>query len=199
MNEDIIMSKIKYVVAKDAADLNKIQDVAVRLVNRGRDALQIAAVATLIHAAKHGDWTHANRLVHAMPQGVNIAALVEWFVKFGGLTIGKAADENGKEVKQFVSWQGAKYIEAALNDAKATMWWTFKQQKAFEGFDADAALKAYIKKVNTIRQSMEGMSDEDKAKVSLTISDATFKAICELANFEAVIAGEGEEPAAKAA
>lgn len=173
---------IKYVFAKNAADLEKIQASAVRSVQKARNQVQIAAVATIRHAWEHGDWTYAQKLVEALGNTVNGAAIVEWFVQFGGLKV-----EDGKG---FVAWSGKDYIEANFEKAKATMWWDLKKKNPFAGYSLEAALQRVIKEHNSIKEKVVGMTAEDQAKISMEVNEATIKAVLSLCNFEAIIEGD---------
>lgn len=192
------MSKIKYVTAKDSADLNRIQDIALKLINRGRDALQIALVATIIHAAKHGDYTGANRLVHSLANsGTNGPAVVEWFAKFGGLKIGKATSEDGKDIKEFTSWSGAEYIKANLEDAKAKMWWTLKKKSAFDGWDANKVINQFLAKRKQMIEAANNpeLSDEDKAKIVTSLDANVVEALLSALDIDSMLmAAEQEQP-----
>lgn len=178
------MTAIKYVFAKNAAELETIQGKAIKSVQSARVAVQIAAVATIRHAYEHGDWTYAQKLVDGLGNTVNGAALVEWFKQYGGLTVG---DEG------FTGWSGADHIKENFEKAKATMWWELKKANPFKGFSLEAALQAVIKQHTDINKKLEGMQEEDKQKVSFEVNDATIQAVLKLCNFEAII---GEEEAA---
>jgi hypothetical protein len=175
------MTAIKYVFAKDAADLEKIQAKAVKSVQSARVQVQIAAVATIKHAYDHGDWTYAQKLVDGLGNTVNGAALVEWFKRFGGLTI----TEEG-----FNGWSGKDFIKENFEAAKATMWWDLKKANPFKGFSLEAQLQQVIKQHSDMKRKMEGMSEEDKAKVSFEVNDATIQAVLNLCNFEAILGDE---------
>lgn len=175
------MATIKYVFAKDAADLEKIQAKAVKSVQSARVQVQIAAVATIKHAYDHGDWTYAQKLVDGLGNTVNGAALVEWFKRFGGLT----TTEDG-----FDGWSGKDYIKENFEAAKATMWWGLKKPNPFKGFSLEDQLHQVIKKHNEMKKKMEGMPDEDKARVSFEVNDATIQAVLKLCNFEAILGDE---------
>lgn len=179
------MKVIKYVFAKDAAGLEKIQASAVRSVQRAREQVQIAAVATIKHAYDHGDWTYAQKLVEALGNTINGKALVEWFKLYGGLT----TDDNG-----FTGWKGKQYIQDSFEKAKAGMWWELKAASPFKGFDLEAALQKVIKDHQAVQEKVVGLSDEDKAKVKLQVNDATIQAVLKLCNFDAII-GEEEQVA----
>lgn len=58
------MTAIKYVMPKDAAELAKLCNKAVKSVQSARVSVQQAAVGVLFHAHKHGDWSAANTLVN---------------------------------------------------------------------------------------------------------------------------------------
>lgn len=178
------MSAIKYVFAKDAAGLEKIQASAIRSVTKARTQVQIAAVATIKHAFDHGDWTYAQRLVEGLGNTVNGAALVEWFKKFGGLK----ADDKG-----FVGWSGKDYIEQNFHEAKAVMWWELKKANPFKGWSLEEALQKIIKDHKSMSEKVVGLTEEDQKKVSFEVNDSTIKAVLKLCNFEAIVMdGENE-------
>ncbi len=179
------MTKIKYIVAKDAADLEAIQAKAIKSVQSARVLVQIAAVATIKHAHVHGDWSFAQKLVDGLGNTVNGAALVEWFKTYGGLKVG---DEG------FTGWSGRDHIEANFDKAKATMWWELKKANPYKGFSLEQALQAVIKQHTDAKKKLEGMQEEDKQKVSFEVNDATIQAVLKLCNFEAII-GEEQEAA----
>lgn len=175
------MKAIKYVFAKDAAGLEKIQAAAVKSVHSARVSVQVAAVATIRHAYEHGDWSYAGKLVEALGNTINGKALVEWFKLYGGLK----TDDTG-----FIGWSGKEFIEANFEKAKAGMWWELKAASPFKGFDLEAALQKIVKDHAAITEKVVGLSDEDKAKVKLDVNDATIRAVLKLCNFDAII---GEE------
>lgn len=169
---------IKYVFAKDAAGLEKIQASAVRSVTKAREQVQIAAVATIKHAHEHGDWTYAKRLVDALGNTINGAALVEWFKIYGGLV----TDDTG-----FIGWKGAQHIEDNFQDAKAKMWWELKKANPFKGYSLEDALKKVIADHEAMQKKVVGLTEEDKAKVSMEVNDETIKRVLALCNFEAIV------------
>ena len=177
------MKAIKYVFAKDAAGLEKIQAAAVKSVQSARVSVQIAAVATIRHAFDHGDWTYAGKLVEALGNTINGKALIEWFKLYGGLK----TDDTG-----FIGWSGKEYIENAFEKAKAGMWWELKAASPFKGFDLEAALQRVIKEHNAVADKVVGMTPEDQAKVKFEVNDATIKAVLKLCNFDAIIGGDEE-------
>jgi len=115
--------------------VDQLINTAINSSNTMRKNVQIAAVHILIHAAKCGDYTKAQTLVDGLGQGVNARGLVEWFIKFGGLTVSE--DATG-----FDGWQGKEYIKKNLDDAKSKMWFEFKPQNPYAGFNiVDAVTK----------------------------------------------------------
>lgn len=177
------MSKIKYVTPKDAADLAKIQGTAVRGVNRGRSLVQVALVATMLHAGKHNDWSSANDFVTALGNSVNGRAIVEWFQKFMGLKI--AEDNSG-----FGSWSGPDHIKANLEEAKATMWWELKIASPFKGYSLEQALQGLIKKHESVMGKVA--DDPEAAKlVSVEVNDSTIRQVLALCNFDAIVSDAG--------
>lgn len=174
------MTAIKYVMPKDATELAKLCNKAVKSVQSARVSVQQAAVGVLFHAYKHGDYSAANTLVTDLGNTINGKALVEFFVKFGGL---KVDEEKGA----FIGWSGAKFIEDAFNDSKATMWWDLKQQQPFKGFDLEAALQRVLKQHKDTLEKVEGMTKEDKAKVKLQVSEATMKQLFSICDFEVIV------------
>lgn len=192
------MSKITYVVAKDVKDLERIQDLAVKAVQSARAKVQIALVATMLHIGKHGDYTVANRLVEGLGNTVNGKAIVEWFVRFCGLSV--ADDASGFDG---IVNKHADYIRNKLEDAKATMWWELKPANPFKGWSLDDALQAVIKQHKAAQEKLKGLSDEDKAKVSLKANDATIQQVLAICKFdelhEAANAADAMPPRAVAA
>lgn len=181
------MSAIKYVFAKDAAGLEKIQAVAIKSVAKARIQVQIAAVATIRHAWEHGDWTFAQKLVDGLGNTVNGAALVEWFKMYGGLK----TEDTG-----FIGWSGKEYIEANFEKAKATMWWELKKKNPFAGYSLEDALKKIIKDHSAMKEKLVGLTEEDQRKVDFTVNDETIKAVLKLCNFEAILEEEVEKAVA---
>jgi hypothetical protein len=183
-------TKIKYVITANAKELEAVQNKAIKSVVSARVAVQVAAVATISHAFKHGDWTYAQRLVDGLGNTVNGAALVEWFKVYGGLT----TNDEG-----FSGWKGAKHIEAMFQKAKETMWWDLKKVSPFKGYSLEENLLALIKNHKAMLAKQANMSEEDKAKVSITVNNDTIQAVCALCNFEAILTSEDSNNAAIAA
>lgn len=178
---------IKYTLPKNAQELDKLITSAVKAAGTMRAKIQQAAVAVLHHAYQHGDYTKANELVEGLGHGVKRDSLVEFFIKFGGLTI-------NDEGTAFGGWKGKEHIKACFDDAKATMWYDLKKANPFKGFSFEQEIAKLLKRKAKIEKDMEGMSDEDKEQVSLTVNDATVQALLNAINFDAMIVTE-EQPA----
>jgi hypothetical protein len=174
------MTAIKYVMPNDANELATLCNKAVKSVQSARVSVQQAAVGVLFHAFKHGDYSAANTLVNDLGNTINGKALVEFFAKFGGL---KVDEEKGA----FIGWSGAEYIEDAFDDAKATMWWDLKQQQPFKGFDLEAALQRVLKQHKDTLEKVQGMTEEDQAKVKLDVSEVTMQQLFAICDFEVIV------------
>jgi len=129
---------------KNAKGVDYHIESAIKSAKTMREKVQIAGVAILMHAEKHGDYSKAATLVDGLGNGVNGSALVAWLVQFGGLEVGKA-EVDGKKVDTFVGWKGKEYIRTNFAEAKATAWWEFKKQNPYKGMDLSEDLTKLIK------------------------------------------------------
>lgn len=162
LKREILMSKITYASKKN---VDQLIAAAIGSTGKMRTAVQIAAVHVLIHAAKHGDYSKAQILVDGLGHGVNARGLVEWFIRFGGLIVSDDADG-------FVGWQGKKHIADNLDAAKSNMWFEFKKQNPYQGFNLveavtrtiNSAEKALAKKNKAVSEGDE----ETAAKIEVT-------------------------------
>lgn len=141
------MQKFSYATKKN---VDQLIATAIGSTGKMRNAVQIAAVHILIHAAKHGDYSKAQTLVDGLGHGVNARGLVEWFIKFGGLTVSEDADG-------FVGWSGKKYIAENLDAAKGTAWFEFKKQNPYQGFNMVDAV------TRTINAAEKALTKKEKA------------------------------------
>lgn len=161
------MSKIKYVITKNADELKTLISETIGYAKTMQEKVQICAVAILAHAEKHGDWTKANDLVNGLPNGVKRDSLVAYFEQNGGLISG----DDG-----FVAWSGADKIRKQFNDAKTKMWWTYKVKSPFSGFNLDDEIEKLIekaqKRVNDRAKWLDGDSElkkKDAEKIAVDI------------------------------
>ena len=143
-------------------DVKVVVQRAVANYQKGRRGVQNAAVLVLIHAQKHGDYSQAQVLC----EGVGSKQLVEWFKDFGGLKV-------NEETKSFDGWSGADHIAKSLTPkkgekqgiAQATMYWEYKKENIWSGWDDLKAAKSLIAKHNAAMKRLEE-NPEDAAKVS---------------------------------
>jgi hypothetical protein len=174
------MTKLKYVDPKNEAELTKLMDGAIRAASKAREAVQVAAVAILIHAGKHGDWTKANVLVEGLGNTINGQALVAWFITFGGLQV-------NTEGTAFGSWAGAEHIKNNLDAAKGKMWWELRKQNAFAGYNATDTIMKFVRHHKELQKKIAGMKPEDASKISFVISDEAMLAVLNLVDFEHIV------------
>jgi hypothetical protein len=174
--------KVVYRLAANVAELDKMVENAIASANTMRKRVQVVAIAILAHAEKHGDYTRAQTLIEGLGHGVNMKALVEFFVRFGGLVVD--SEEGG-----FCDWKGSEYIRENFQNAKATMWWELKPQNPWQGFDLETELVKLIKRAQTAEKRIEKLPDDspDRAKFSMEVNDATLQSVVSLCNFEAIV------------
>lgn len=166
-----------YTSYKDAAELDAaIQAVCVASVSL-QQQVQDVAIGILLHTYHSGDWRKANDLVLGLGDGVRKEALVDWFVKFGGL---EASEKDGK----FIDFKGVEYIKANIDAAKAKAWWTFRKLNPFAGFDLDAALAQVLKKhEQAVKKAADLANKGDASATGLVKADAAkLKALQALVN-----------------
>jgi hypothetical protein len=136
---------MKY-IEKQLNDVDGSIKAAIASYGKTKNLVQVAAVAILIHAEKCGDYSKANTLIEGLV-GLNQAALVEFFVQFGGLTVSKGA-------KKFDGWSGKGAVK--VEEGKLTMWYDLKKQNPWAGFNLKAEmLKLVTKAENAIEKAEE--------------------------------------------
>lgn len=131
-------------------------DSAIKSAKTMKMKVQVAAVAILQHAEKHGDYSKANVLVDGLGHGVKADSLVAWFVKFGGLIV----DEEGKG---FGGWKGSEYIKEQFTKAKANAWYDEKKGNAWAGFNLLDELAKVVKKEENARKKVKAANDAGDA------------------------------------
>lgn len=197
------MNKIKYVITDDTAKVQKLQDAAIRSANKVRVQVQIALVATAAHIAKHGDYTMAQRIVDGLGNTVNGRAVVEWLVKYAGVTVAADGKGFGGLVKGFTDYirqrfntEDAKKVGMEVG-AKDCMWWELKQQNVFKGFSLEQALQQVIKRHTA---AVEQAGDHAEL-VQTEVSENTIRQVMQLAHFEKLLgdAMSGGNPDAEVA
>jgi hypothetical protein len=115
--------------------------------------IQDVAVAIMLHAYKHGDYTRAQLLVDGLGEGVRRKALVEWFHK-SGLDV---SEKDGL----FTGFK-SKVMEKNWSELLATPWYKMKPENPFSGFDLDAELSRLIKRAEqAMKKNAELPSDAE--------------------------------------
>ena len=139
---------------KLTAEINKaIESIAKRGAKLDGD-IQVAAVSVIAHLDEHGDFTLAERLVHAMPKGSRKLALVEFLLAFGKVRL---LDKENAEDKDRITAGGvfgfAKDKTTNVDGAMEKAWYEFKPEApVLESFDVQAAVAALIKKVEGLQK-----------------------------------------------
>ena len=180
--------KVVYKLAKNAAELDRQIVLAIESANTMKNRVQVAAVSILNHAFLHGDYTRAAVLVDGLGAGINGTALVEFFVKFGGLVVD--AEEGG-----FSGWKGNEYIKENFDAAKAQPWFELKPVSPWAGYNLEDELTKLINKHTSMLKKIHKLEEDDdsREKFSFEVSDATITAVVSLCGMEAVVAEADEE------
>jgi len=194
------MTAIRYALPSSVEELDKLQDKAIKAANNARNLIQIALVATVHHLATNHDVRVARRLVDGLSETVRGKALVQYLVKYGHLTVGEieVEDQLGKKSKvtTFTGIEGSAdehnmAVRQTWEDAKNNMWWSFKQESPYKGFDLDAYINLGIKQAAAAQAKLtEGKVDS--SKINLKVQDATISRLLKLVNFDIIDTG-GEQ------
>ena len=142
---DMYMKAMKY-NQKALNDVDGSIKAAIASFGKTKNLVQVAAVAILIHAEKCGDYSKANTLIEGLV-GLNQAALVEFFVQFGGLTVSEGA-------KKFDGWNGKSAVK--VEEGKGVMWYDLKKQNPWAGFNLKAEMLKLVKKADNAIEKAEG-------------------------------------------
>ena len=174
-----------YTFPKNTNQLNALITDAISSAKTMRDKVQIASVAILWHAEKHGDYSKANKLVNEfvqnLGQGVKRDSLVTWFVKYGGLVV----CQDDPNTNGFISWKGAEYIRDAFDAAKTNMWYDAKgKDKPFVPYSLEDELKKVLSKHSRELKKAQDYDEEKKALVNTNVSDDTIKLLLTLVDLE---------------
>ena len=128
-----------------------LMDTATTSVTNMRKSVQVALLGLVEHASEHGD---KRMLLNDAPDwiksmhGTNMAAIVEWCVKFGGVNVGNNGFVNDRE------------RVADLQGAMACDWWTLKPPQVFKGMDLTTDLGKLIAKVKTCNDTAEQSGEQ---------------------------------------
>lgn len=150
-----------------AKKTNQLISKAIHSAGTARQAIQDAAIAILVHALHHSDYSGAGRLVQGLKdKGVRRDALVLFFQGYGGLIVNDNPETRGD--KPFSGWLGKEYIKEHLEKAKTTYWDSVKEDKdPFETFDLNEALEKLIKKAERVTKKIVKGNFHGKATFNL--------------------------------
>lgn len=178
---------IKYNLPTNATELNKLISAALTAVKSGRNRLQVACVAILHHAYKHGDYSAAgNMVLELADSGVRRDAVVEWFKIYGGLLVND--DPETQKDKPFSGWKGVDHIEAHFSDAKENMWWLAKAEKdPFVEGDLGAELAKLLGKYGKMIKKAEKAGSEFRGKIVTKVSQETLDQLMALSSLPPII------------
>jgi len=173
---------INYILAANAEELDSQISAAIESASTMRERVQIAAVSILAHAEKHGDYTRAAILVDGLGEGVNQRALVEFFVKFGGLIVD---EEDGG----FNGWTGAEFIKEHFQDAKGTMWYTLKPLPVWSGYSLEDALNKVVNQHLKHQKKLNALPADDPArkKFEMSANRVTLERVLGLVDMELIV------------
>lgn len=128
--------------------------------------IQAAGLDVLYHAAKHGDTTLADALVHALPNGSRKLALVEWMLAFGTFAKLNTSTKDGKAAAAAGRlFQCAKKDGRVgnLHGAELKLWTEFKKEPhVLTAFDAQGSMKSFLRKLTEATD--KGLTVEGQAE-----------------------------------
>lgn len=165
------------VFGKKANSVDKNISLAHKSYDSTKNAVQVAAVSVLHHAYQHGDYSKAQVLIDGLV-GLNQAALVEYFVKFGGLIV----DEEGNG---FSGWKGKDFIRDNMADARQKPWYELKKQSPYKGFDLHDELLKLLKKANAANKRLDAaikQGDDETANKIAFVDEKAREDLATLAN-----------------
>lgn len=156
------LSKAFELISDKKVSLKSLIADAIQSAKTMKQKVQIAAVASLWHIEKHGNWNVANHAINQLTKelgenGVRANALIEWYVQFGGL-------KYNTETKQFDGFQGAEYIREHFQNAQKTIWDSMRPEPEYTGFDLNAQLQKLLDKAineNVKRQKLMDKGDAE--------------------------------------
>ena len=98
-------------------------------------------------------------------QGAFRASLVEWFVKFGGLTVA-----GGK----FAGWSGADHIRSVFDEAKTTAWYQVKKEAPYKGYDLDQDIRGVLDRA---RKAVQKAANDPEIAKLVVVRDEQMEAL----------------------
>lgn len=122
-----------------SAILKRINSIRTRGARIDRD-IHETGVDCMIHARDHGDVTLLTRLSEAMPKSSRRKAMVAWVIAHAPLKYNTNEEKftlNKKRAKEDGAWQ--------IEEAAATPFWEFTQEKAPVQYDLDKAINGLVR------------------------------------------------------
>lgn len=174
---------INYSLPKNKQETDSLINKAWQAIESSTKAVQIALVATIYHAYKHGDWTIANRFALECPKEAKQKFMVDWLVKFGGLVVGEVPQDNGQPITQFVGWKGKEFIKENFELAKDTLWTkAIKQEAGIVNFDLNEEARKFANKMGKKLKSIENLPTDRKGDVKIEVNEETIRMLLGLLN-----------------
>lgn len=163
------MSTLRYPQVNTLADVEKLIAGAIDSASTMKRKVQFAAVSIMILAGKEGaddegiTWQEhaikqANYLVEQLGNGIRGDGLVKFFVYKCGFSVNQALKKEG-----FINVKGPDWIRDNLEEAKATMWYSFAPANPYKGFDLNEKLNQILKEARNAQKIAS--ADEEKAKL----------------------------------
>jgi hypothetical protein len=150
-------ANIRYINLTEGSALAQYNLETCKRASALKDRIQIGAVGILMHVGKHNNKPQAvklaNDLIEGLGQGIQLKALIEWFVEFG-LVIndsGKAFDDVNMDK-----------LKSEFQRAKATHWVSFAPKTPWAGFAFDDKLVQLFKGADDAIKRAQGDADEAK-------------------------------------
>ena len=123
----------------DIKEINKrIKSIKTRGKNIDRD-IDIAGCAIMEHAAEHGDYSAANRLVDALPKSARTKAFIKWFSDH------TPYNWTEKEKCFKLPKDASKRRQFMIDEAKSVPFWEYTVENEPKALDIDKSIAALFK------------------------------------------------------
>lgn len=124
----------------DIKEINKrIKSIRTRGKNIDRD-IDIAGCAIMEHAAEHGDYSAANRLVDALPKSARTKAFITWFSDH------TPYNWTEKEKCFKLPKDAIKRRQFMIDEAKAVPFWEYTVETEPKSLDIDKVIASLFKR-----------------------------------------------------
>lgn len=153
---------------------------ALKGYERGREGIQKAAIACLVHAFNHADYSHSLLLIEGLGDS-NGKAMRLWFEKFGGFSY-------DLENRKVAGWKGKKHIEEHMDAARGKPWYTMTPPNAFTGASFEDDLRKVLKRYSDFRAKIANgkLSEADRQKINFEVSQGAIDTLLSMCNFEVI-------------